>query len=70
MPYFPPDDFVETVYHCQGCGGWFKTIRNAVSCCVMHEPGTCCHFSELAVLAPFPATHSLNDVTLKMDRES
>ena len=43
---------------CAGCGKWFEPIPEMqnVSCCVMHPPGTCCHYTEREVDAPVPAS--------------
>lgn len=48
MPYFPQQQ--ETAYKCQGCGQWY--YRGNVSCCVLHTPGSCCHFGERPATPP------------------
>lgn len=42
MPYFPKVE--ERSYTCPGCGGRFFPL--GFSCCVLHPPGTCCHYGE------------------------
>lgn len=34
-----------TPYQCGICGEWW--LRPAVSCCVIHSPGTCCHCGDV-----------------------
>lgn len=50
MPYFPKKQKQETAYKCAGCGQWY--LRGNVSCCVLHAPGTCCHYGETPTLPP------------------
>lgn len=39
------------IYKCPICGGIFQSQMGdtMVSCCVLHPPGTCCHFAERAI---------------------
>jgi hypothetical protein len=50
-PYFPPDRPL-VPYQCEGCGDWYVMPRVALACCVLHPPGSCCHFGEIAVASP------------------
>ena len=44
-PYFPHIQSQE--YTCQGCGRRFR--KTGLSCCVLHPPGTCCHYGEISL---------------------
>jgi hypothetical protein len=55
MTYFPPKDTSPpTPEKCRACHRWFvpKPGWEMVSCCVMHPPGSCCHYSETEVPEP------------------
>lgn len=52
MPYFPPCEEPKP-YYCPNCRKWFaQNIGHAISCCVLHPPGDCCHVGEREVPAP------------------
>ena len=42
-PYFPTEQ--EQEYTCPNCGGRFRPT--GLSCCVLHAPGTCCHYGDI-----------------------
>ena len=48
MPYFPKAE--ELQYLCPNCRRYF--YPGHMSCCVMHEPGTCCHEYEQPAPGP------------------
>ena len=55
MVYFPKIEEGPAVpTKCPGCAKWYvpNPARANVSCCVMHYPGSCCHYSETEVPAP------------------
>ena len=55
MVYFPPiSEGLPEPMKCPGCEKWFvlNPAMANVSCCVLHGPGSCCHFSETEVPAP------------------
>jgi len=55
MTYFPSFDEIKSEpFLCQGCGKWFVPTPGMenVSCCVMHGPGSCCHYSETEIPEP------------------
>lgn len=55
MTYFPPvkQERIQPS-RCPGCGDWYVPTPGMenVSCCVMHPPGSCCHYSETRVEPP------------------
>lgn len=59
MAYFPHKS--QRAYKCEGCGRWF--IKGNVSCCVMHAPGTCCHYGD----TPLPDLQQLGEQIQKVD---
>lgn len=48
MNYFPRQS--ELTYTCRGCSNTY--IKGSISCCVMHAPGTCCHYGDTLVNLP------------------
>ena len=54
MTYFPLNNFENKPVKCPGCGKWHEKILGMLhqGCCVMHGPGTCCHFGEREVEEP------------------
>lgn len=57
--YFPPEK-PQAPEKCPGCGKWYVTdgsSRSRVSCCVVHAPGTCCHYGEIEVTAEGVPVH-------------
>lgn len=55
MTYFPPKDTTPPrPTKCPGCGKWHipTPSMEMVSCCVLHPPGSCCHYSETEVPPP------------------
>ena len=53
MPYFPLANEARE-YTCEGCHQRFRIPKGGVttSCCVLHAPGTCCHFGEEQLSQP------------------
>lgn len=51
MPYFPELQ-PAAPYFCPRCEAWYIVLELAISCCVIHLPGTCCHFNEEMVEMP------------------
>lgn len=51
MPYFPLK-IEGSAYKCPACGQWFWSGDATFSCCVLHEPGSCCHFGETKIEPP------------------
>lgn len=45
MPYFEPTS-APTPYWCPNCRAWYQQRSPAISCCVLHAPGDCCHANE------------------------
>lgn len=44
----PSDEKLIEIYRCGVCRHFFRRgARMHVSCCVMHEPGTCCHYGDV-----------------------
>ena len=39
------------IYTCPVCKGTYVETGMAVSCCVLHSPGSCCHYGEAVVSA-------------------
>ena len=37
------------IYECPICGGIYRRGRGDMSCCVLHGPGSCCHYSDIKV---------------------
>ncbi len=60
MPYFPPQT-APTQYFCPRCNAWF--YPGILACCVLHAPGTCCHYGE----TPAPPPQSGRAIDLMTD---
>ncbi len=45
-PYYPPDYDEPTHYYCPNCKATYAVPRVTVSCLVLHQPGSCCHYGE------------------------
>ena len=39
----------EEIYQCSKCGGVYKRTNSNTSCCVMHGPESCCHFTDIKI---------------------
>lgn len=49
MPIFPHKErIILKIYRCPVCKGAYRAVgsERSTTCCVMHEPGTCCHYGE------------------------
>jgi hypothetical protein len=49
MPYFPPESDADNEYWCPNCRMRYRVPRVRASCCVLHSPGSCCHYGETKV---------------------
>ena len=54
MPYYPKAEAPNAQpYWCPNCAAWFLPQCGPVqlSCCVIHQPGDCCHHGETKLVA-------------------
>ena len=54
MPYFPKAEAPNVApYWCPNCAAWYLPQCGPVqsSCCVLHSPGSCCHYGETKLVA-------------------
>ena len=58
MTYFPLPR--ELRFQCPGCKKWF--MPGNYSCCVLHAPGTCCHYSDTEIPAPQETREEMHDL--------
>ena len=54
------DETLHDVFRCGICGKTFVRGSPNVSCCVLHAPGTCCHYTDRAISPD--TVKKLNDV--------
>jgi hypothetical protein len=55
LPFIMPEDWNLTdsrLYKCAKCGNTYRSTTGSrtTSCCVIHPPGSCCHYMEELVI--------------------